>query len=181
MASSITTSKRASPIASSLKSEIEDIVSTTNKTGGGAWLLIKANNETQASDILKELKMNQVFDMDKSTIEAVHLEKETGAGGPLYDDNSDSNSSNMNSSSTSNSTGSSSSSPPSHDGIAREKENDGDAPDTVFRDITGGKSESSSSGSDNKAQKSSQVASPQVESASTGGHSVETNGPLYGK
>lgn len=115
--------------------------------------------------------------MDKSTIEAVHLEQETEAGGPLY---TNSNSDAKSSSSSTGPSSSSSSSSSSQDGIAQEEVSAGDAPETVFRDTSSGENENTSSGAD-KTQKSPKENAAHAENVSTGGHSVETNGPLYGK
>lgn len=152
VASSITTSKRASPIASSLKAEIDHLESTAKK-GGGAWLLLQADDESQAKDLLKHLKVDQVFDLEKATLQAIHLQQEAEAGGPLYDVSSDSNSnSNLNKS----------------ENVANEdRSREGDAPETVFGDKT--------TGGDAEAGKE------KSKDESTGGHSVETAGPLYGK
>lgn len=105
-ASSITTSKRASPIASSLKASLDHLNSTAQK-GGGAWLLLRADTEEEAHDILIETNVGEVFDVEKATMQAVELDEMANEGaGPLYD-GSESTDTSSNASSSSSSSSSS--------------------------------------------------------------------------
>lgn len=102
-ASSITTSKRASPIASSLKASLDHLNSTAQK-GGGAWLLLRADTEEEAHEILIETNVGEVFDVEKATMQAVELDEMANEGaGPLYDGSKSTDTSSYTSSSSSSS------------------------------------------------------------------------------
>ncbi|KAK9893261.1 hypothetical protein P389DRAFT_175520 [Cystobasidium minutum MCA 4210] len=192
VASSITTSKRASPIASSLKAEIEHLNSTADKTGGGAWLLLKANTEEEAKKILHDTNAGEVFDLDKSTLQVVELDQTATEGkGPLYDtaDNEKS-------------TSSSTSGSQSHSSPAFTAELSNDSGNTqdlmsgnVFEGSEGAQASESPSNtksqpksrrkkSEKKEDKTDRNASENAavaEESRIGGHEVETSGPLYNK
>jgi len=113
------------------------------------------------------MKVDQVFNLEKSTLQAVQLDQETESGGPLYADSSSSSSSSSSTTSMQNDS--------QNDGLGER----GDAPETVFGDTTTS-SEDGGEGND-KTEKSAQQAASIAQETRTGGHSVETAGPLYGK
>lgn len=89
VASSITTSKRSSPIAASLKAKL-DTLHTTAHRGGGAWLLLRAKSQTEAEKIVNQSNEESglLFDLDNASIQSIDLTADGHTHvqnqGPLY-------------------------------------------------------------------------------------------------
>ena len=81
VASSITTSRRTSPVAGALALQLDSI-----KKSGGAWLLIKAKTEEEAVTVLRnQFAGQQAWDVGRASIQSVNgMGEEFGQAGPLF-------------------------------------------------------------------------------------------------
>lgn len=156
-------------------------------------MLLKATTEDEAKSILNETNAGEVFDLEKSTLQIVELDQgATGGEGPLYAGSN----SNTSSSSSGDSAATSSSSAVTSD---VKESSDNHANDLTSGNVfsqqgsaksAGGKpkkSTSSPSSTSKTSQKKDKTNrrprenAAEAEESRTGGSSVETSGPLYGK